>query len=137
MDFLNHLQRAFNCCNRESPFGAPHRRLERQISVATALGVHSDPWPVTFSPLPIEWSRACPALAGSGSRSQTPGPPLIGPADWAAEERTTVSLSACLHKTHNFPYSKYQRGIDGVQSARGAHRFALRRCGVRALAFPR
>src|SRR5262249_48454673 len=47
----------------------PRRRLEWQICVATALVVHSDPWPITFSPLPIESSRACPALAGS--RSQT------------------------------------------------------------------
>jgi hypothetical protein len=46
---------------------APHRRLEWQICVATALGVHSDPWPVTFSPLPIESLRACPALAVSRS----------------------------------------------------------------------
>ena len=115
---------------------APHRRLEWQICVATALALHTDPWPVTFSPLPIEWSRACPALAGS--RSQTPGLPLICPADWVAEESAGVSLaSACFRKTHNFPCSKYQREIDGVQSAPGADRFALRRRGARALGFAR
>src|SRR6516162_9159772 len=113
---------------------APHRRLEWQICVATALAVHTDPWPVTFLPFPIEWSRACPALAGS----QTPGLPLICPADWVAEERAGVSLSsACLRKTHNIPCSKYHRGIDGVQSAPGADRFALRRRGARALGFAR
>jgi len=88
---------ALNYCNRESPSGAPHRRLESQICVAKAPAVHSDPWPAT------EWSRACPALAGSTSRSG----------------------------------SKYQRGIDGVHSACGARRSALRRRGARALGFPR
>src|SRR5436190_959332 len=56
---------ALNYCDRETSVGAPHRRLERQICVVTALAVHSDRWPVTFSPLPIESSRASPALAVS------------------------------------------------------------------------
>src|SRR5262249_41825727 len=125
-----------NYCNREGGLRAPHRRLEWQICIATALAVRSDPWPVTFSPLPIESLRACPALAVS--MSQTSGFPLICPADWAAEERPGLSLSsACLRKSHNMGCSEHRTAIDGSPSARGADRSALRRRGARALGFPR
>src|SRR5262245_6240183 len=109
-----------------------YRRSSRQS--ASALAVHTDPYPVTFSPLLIEWSRACPALAGSRSL------PLICPADWVAEERAGVSLSsACLRQTHNLPCSKYQREIDGVQSAQIDLRFgdaAREILGLRVSAAP-
>src|SRR5262249_58430908 len=114
----------------------PHRKPGSQTCVATTHVVRSDPWPVTFSPLAIESSRACAALAVS--RSQTSRLPLTCPADWAAEERSALSLSsACLRQSHNLGCSKYQTGIDGAHSARGADRFALRRLGARALGFPR
>src|SRR5262245_24748339 len=96
--------------SRPRPFtprgrGSPHRRPGSQICVATGLAVHSDPWPVTFSPLAIESSRACAGLAVS--RSQTSGLPLTCPADWAAEERSGLSLSsACLRQSHNLGCSK-------------------------------
>src|SRR5262245_8708697 len=113
-----------------------HRRPGSRICAAPAPAAHSDPWPVTFSPLPIESSRACPAL--SVSKLQTPGFPMTCLADWAAEERAGLSVSsASLRKGHNIPCSKYQRGIDGAHSARGADRSALRRRGARALGFPR
>jgi len=137
----NRLRAAFGCsfnyCNRESFVGAPHRRLELQICVATALAVHSDPWPVTFSPLPIESSRACAALAGSRSQTSS-GLPLTCLADWAVEKRAGLSLSsACVRESHNIGCSKYRTGIDGAHSARGADRSALRRRGARALGLPR
>src|SRR5262245_35554443 len=107
----------FNYHNRVSLVDATRRRLEWQICVATALGVHSDPWPITFSPLPIQSPRACLALAGS--RSQTPGFLLTCPADCAAEGRAGLSVSSgCLRKCHNIARSKYQTGIDGAHRAR-------------------
>ena len=114
----------------------PHRRPGSRICVATALAVHSDPWPVTFLPLPIESSRACPALAVS--RSQTPGFPMTCLADWTAEERAGLSFSsACLRQSQNIGCSKYRTGTDGAHGARGADRSALRRRGARALGLPR
>jgi hypothetical protein len=111
-------------------------KLELQICVATALAVHSDPWPVTLSPLPIESSRACAAVAVSRSQTSS-GLPLTCLADWAAEKRAGLSLSsACLRESHNLGCSKYRTGIDGAHSARGADRSALPRLGARALGFP-
>src|SRR5262249_24172401 len=111
------------------------RKPESQTCAATTHVVRSDPWPVTFSPLPIESSRACAALVVS--RSQTSGFRSTCPADWVAEERAGLLVSsACLRKSHNIACSKYQTGTDGVHSARGADRSALRRLGARALGFP-
>ena len=101
----------------------PHRKPESQTCAATTHVVRSDPWPVTFSPLPIESSRACAALVVS--RSQTSGFRSTCPADWVAKERAGLLVSsACLRKSHNIACSKYQTGTDGVHSARGADRCA-------------
>src|SRR5206468_9755990 len=89
---------------------APHRRLEWQICVATALAAHTDP----CEPLAIELLRTCAALPAPRSQI-SPGLPAVHP--------VVRPMSGS--------------GIDGGHIAHGADRSALRRFGALGLGSPR
>jgi hypothetical protein len=119
-----------NCCNHWI-FGAPHRRLEWQISAGRVLAVRSGQSSVAAQPLAPGLLQTSAVLPSSKPRT-SPQQPSARLGRSFAEECTGMPLyPVCLLESHNRDRSMRGTAIDGARGVCGADRCALRRPGER------